>query len=62
MRTLLGKEQGCSPDGEKIADSMPIFDERGLVPLEPSRPPGSPVTVSSDKSDKEEREDSEVTW
>src|SRR5215216_1789117 len=49
VRTLLGKDQGGPPDThlplyhradrEKIANAMPIFNERGLAPLEPSRPP-----------------------
>ena len=35
---------------------MPVFNERGLVPLKPSRPPGSPVPVSSGDDPKEEED------
>ena len=40
---------------------MPTFNERGLMPLKPSLPPGSPVPVSSGELEEEERSDSEAT-
>jgi hypothetical protein len=72
VRTLLGKDQ-CGPpdahlplyrraDGEKIAAAMPVFNERGLMPLEPSLPAGSPVPVSfGDPSREEGNGSSEAT-
>ena len=48
-------------DGEKVATTMSIFNEWGLVLLKPSQPPSSPVPVSSGESDQEERADSEAT-
>ena len=56
VRTLLGKDQGGPPDthlplyrredGEKIVAAMPFFNERGIMPPEPSLPAGSLVNVS----------------
>ena len=41
---------------------MPVFDERGLVPQQPSQPPSSMVTVSSGNLSREEgNKDSEAT-
>ena len=50
-----------SEDGERVATTMHVFDEQGLVPLKPSLPLGSPVPVSSGEPEEEEKTDSEVT-
>ena len=71
VQVLLGKDLGCLPaahlplyhrdDGVALVASMPLFNERGLMP---SGPPDSPVEVSSNKGSiegEEEGEDSEAT-
>nr|XP_020195989.1 uncharacterized protein LOC109781799 [Aegilops tauschii subsp. strangulata] len=49
-----------APTGRRLPTPCPFSS--GLIPLEPSRPPGSPVTVSFGEFSEEEKVDSEVTW
>ena len=63
MQVLLRKDLGCLPvaylplyhydDGATLAASMPLFNERGLMPL---GPPDSLVAVSSGERSVEGKE------
>ena len=72
VQVLLEKDPSCLPvahlplyrpdDGAALDASMPIFNERGLMPPQPSQPPSTPVPVSSgEHSEEEEEGDSEPT-
>ena len=64
---MLKKDPGTLPaaylplyrcnDGEKVATTMSIFNEWGLVLLKPSQPPSSPVPVSSGEHSEVEEEE-----